>query len=280
MTDANLNVYIADSSKIRVVCVTCGTGSPLDALLAALGITSPQNGYIYTVAGGGSSSGPYPTLATNVSMSPQKLAIDNSGNIYISDGSGAAWFLDGHTAYIRPIAGKTSSNCSAETDAFGDGCPATQAVIGDGGNGIGVGTDALGNLYISDTLNARIRKVTTGLASPATAATTTAAQPIELHFIADDSLAATNGLVNASSEWSLGTPACTTNSDSTADCLLTSSFTPAVPGARSSALTVNSTEGNIAYLGLTGTGLGSGATLDPATQTSFAFEPCRHRPGR
>ncbi|MGB8844077.1 MAG: Ig-like domain repeat protein, partial [Terracidiphilus sp.] len=269
MTDANLNVYIADSSKIRVVCVTCGTGSPLDALLAALGITSPQNGYIYTVAGGGSSSGPYPTLATDVSMSPQKLAIDNSGNIYISDGTGAVWFLDFHTATIRPIAGKTSSNCSAETDAFGDGCPATQAVIGDGGNGIGVGTDALGNLYISDTLNARIRKVTTGLASPATAATATAAQPVELHFIAGDSLAATNGLVNASSEWSLGTPACTTNSDSTVDCLLTSSFTPAVPGTRSSALTVNSTEGNIAYLGMTGTGLGSGATLDPATQTSF-----------
>ncbi len=270
MTDANLNVYIADTQKIRVVCVTCGTGSPLDALLAALGIASPQNGYIYTVAGGGSSSGPYPTLATNVSMSPQKLAIDNSGNIYISDGTGAAWFLDFHTANIRPIAGKTSSNCSAETDAFGDGCPATQAVIGDGGNGIGVGTDALGNLYISDTLNARIRKVTTGLASPATAATSTAAQPVELHFIAGDSLAATNGFVDASSEWSLGTPACTTNSDSTADCLLTSSFTPAVPGARSSALTVNSTEGNIAYLGMTGTGLGSGATLDPATQTSFA----------
>ena len=270
MTDANLNVYIADTQKIRVVCVTCGTGSPLDALLAALGITSPQNGYIYTVAGGGSSSGPYPTLATNVSMSPQKLAIDNSGNIYISDGTGAAWFLDFHTANIRPIAGKTSGNCSAETDAFGDGCPATQTVIGDGGNGIGVGTDALGNLYISDTLNARIRKVTTGLASPATAATSTAAQPVELHFIVGDSLASTNGLVNASSEWTLGTPACTTNSDTTADCLLTSSFTPAVPGARTSALTVNSTEGNIAYLGMTGTGLGSGATLDPATQTSFA----------
>jgi hypothetical protein len=46
IADANLNVYIADSSggRIRVVCVTCGTNSPLDALLAKLGISSPVNG--------------------------------------------------------------------------------------------------------------------------------------------------------------------------------------------------------------------------------------------
>jgi sugar lactone lactonase YvrE len=269
MTDANLNVYIADSQKIRVACVTCGTGSPLDTLLATLGITSPQNGDIYTVAGGGSASGPYPTLATNVSMSPQKLAIDTSSNIYISDGTGVAWFLDAHTAYIRPIAGKTTTNCSTATDSFGDGCPATQAVIGDGGNGIGVGVDALGDVYVSDTLNARIRKVTTGLASPATATASTATQPVELHFIAGDSLAGSNGLSVNSTEWSLGTPTCTTNSDGTSDCLLSLSFTPAVPGARDTGLTVNSTEGNVAFLGLTGSGLGSGATLDPATQISF-----------
>lgn len=271
MTDVNLNVYIADSSgaKIRVVCVTCGTGSPLDSLLATLGIASPQNGFIYTIAGGGSSSGPYPTLATNVSMSPQKLAIDLSGNIYISDGNGVAWFLDAHSANVRPIAGKTSTNCSAATDNFGDGCPATQAVIGDGGNGIGVGTDALGNLYISDTMNARIRKVITGLASPATATASTTNEAVEMHFIPGDTLAATNGLAYTSSEWSLPTPACATNSDSTSDCLLTSGFTPGVPGARSTPLTVTSAESNTALLGLTGVGLGAGATLDPATQFGF-----------
>jgi hypothetical protein len=111
--------------------------------------------------------------------------------------------------------------------------------------------------------------VTTSLASPATTVGSASAQSVELHFIAGDNLAAANGLVDASSEWSLATPSCATNSDSTADCLLTSSFTPAVPGARSSALTVNSAAGNIAYVGLTGIGLGSGATLDPATQAGF-----------
>jgi Glycosyl hydrolases family 28/Bacterial Ig-like domain (group 3)/MBG domain (YGX type) len=273
MTDANLNVYIADSSgdKVRVVCVTCGTNSPLDNLLAQLGITAPVNGDIYTIAGGGSSSytGPFPVLSTSVGLSPQKLGIDLSGNIYISDGDGAAWFLDARTAFIRPIAGKTTANCSAETDNFGDGCPATQAIVGDGGNGIGVGTDSLGNVYVSDTLNARIRKITTNLNTSATATGATTTQPVELHFIPGDTLASTNGLAYSSPEWSLTTPACTTNSDSTSDCLLSSAFTPAVPGARSTPLAVNSSLGNTATLALTGSGLGAGATLDPAAQISF-----------
>jgi hypothetical protein len=72
--DANLNVYITDSvGKIRVVCVTCGTGSPLDNLLGILGINSPMNSDIYTIAGNGSGAaygGTYPTFSTNVSMAP------------------------------------------------------------------------------------------------------------------------------------------------------------------------------------------------------------------
>ncbi|MGA7340986.1 MAG: Ig-like domain repeat protein [Terracidiphilus sp.] len=271
MVDVNLNVYVADSQKVRVICVTCGTGSPLDNLLAQLGIPSPVNGDIYTIAGGGSSSysGPFPVLATSVGMSPQKLGIDLSGNLYISDGNGAVWFLDARTASIRPIAGKTTANCSAATDSFGDGCPATQAIVGDGGNGIGAGTDSLGNLYISDTLNARIRKVTTNLASPSTATGVTTTQPVELHFIPGDNLASANGLAYSSSEWSLTAPACTVNSDTTADCLLSSGFTPAVPGARSTPLAVNSSAGNTANLALSGTGLGAGATLDPARRLTF-----------
>ncbi len=270
MTDANLNVYIADSQKVRVVCITCGMASPLDALLAKLGISSPQNGYIYTIAGGGSSAYSVPVLANTINtMSPQKLAIDASSNLYISDGNGVIWFIDSRTGYIRAIAGNVSANCPGATDNFGDSCPASQAVIGNGGNGIGVGTDTLGNIYISDTLNARIRKVTTGLASPSTAVASSAIQPVQLHFIAGDTLAATNALTYTSTEWALGTPGCTFNDDTTTDCMLASSFTPAVPGARSSPLTINSSLGNTANLALIGTGLGAGSTLDPASRISF-----------
>ncbi len=275
ITDANLNVYIADSSggRIRVVCVTCGTSSPLDALLAKLGISSPANGDIYTVAGSGS-TGAFSLhragAVHSVSMTPQKLAFDNGGNLYISDGNGVIWFLDFHTGYLRAIASNAATVCAGATDAFGDGCPATQAIFGDGGNGIGVGADTQGNIYISDTTNGLIRKVITGLASPSTATGNhELTMPVELHFTAGDTLAAGNGLAFTSSEWSLGTPACAANADTTSDCLLTSGFTPAVPGARSTPLTVNSSLGNTANLALTGTGLGAGSTLDPASQISF-----------
>jgi sugar lactone lactonase YvrE len=274
MTDVNLNVYIADSSggKIRVVCVTCGTGSPLDELLTKLGITSPTNGFIYTIAGSGiqgNYSGPLPTLGTNVSMTPEKLTLDNSGNIYISDSNNAIWFVDFHTGYIRAIA-RNSTVCANATDSFGDGCPATQASFGSaGGNGIGVGTDALGNVYISDSTNLLIRKVTTDLASSSTATGSTVTQPVQLHFITGDGPASTNPVAFSSTEWALGASTCTVNTDSTTDCMFNSSFTPAVPGARSTPLNVSSSLGNTANLALTGAGLGAGSTLDPAAQVSF-----------
>ncbi len=270
LTDANDNVYIADSSRVRIICVTCEPGSGLYQLLVQVGIASPQNGFIYTLAGGGSAAYSGPALANTITISPQKLAIDNSSNLYISDSNGVVWFVDSRTGFIRPIAGHSTTNCSTATDGFGDGCPATQAIIGNGGNGIGVGTDTLGNIYISDTLNARIRKVSTNLQSPATATSATTIQPIQIHYIAGDSPATTNSLAYSSTEWQLNTPTCTTNIDTTVDCLISSSFTPAVPGARSTALAVNSSAGNTAFLALTGTGLGAGATLDPASQTSFA----------
>jgi sugar lactone lactonase YvrE len=272
ITDANLNVYIADSSsaKIRVVCVTCGTNSPLDALLAKVGVASPVNGDIYTIAGGATANpSAYPVLATHVLMSPQKMALDTAGNLYISDGNGIIWFLDFHSGYIRPIASNSATLCSAKTDSYGDGCPATQASFGDGGNGIGVGTDVLGNIFIADTTNGLIRKVVTGLASPATAAGSTVTQSVEVHYTPGDSPAATNPYSFASAEWQPGSPTCSTNPDSTVDCVVSSNFMPAVPGARSTPLTVTSAAGNVAQLALTGTGLGAGATLDPASQVSF-----------
>jgi sugar lactone lactonase YvrE len=272
--DANLNVYIADSAgRIRVVCVTCGSGSPLDALLSILGI-SPVNGDIYTIAGNGSSgtyTGTYPTFATNVAMAPQKLSMDNSGNLYISDSNGFVWFLDFHTGYLRAIAANATTACTGATDTFGDGCPATQAEFGsNGGNGLGAGTDTQGNLYVSDSTNGLIREVITGLVSPTAAiGSTPTSQSILLHFVPNDGLAFSNSLAFTSTEWSLGSPATTANLDGTTDSLITSEFAPLVPGARSTPLTVNSVLGNKSSLALAGIGRGSGTTVDPATQTTF-----------
>jgi polygalacturonase/sugar lactone lactonase YvrE len=277
LTDLSDNVYIAETSKIRVVCVTCAAGSGLYQLLKAINSsTTPTNGNIYTLAGGGSTyTGSAPVLATSVSMSPQKIAIDANSNLYISDSTNnVIWFLDSHTGYIRIIAGGATSTttCNGATASVGDGCHATQANIGsNGGNGIGIGNDVLGNIYISDTTNFRIRKVSTNLQFAATADATTAAQPVYFHFLPNDTPASSNAFAYTSPEWSLGTPSCTVNTatDKTDDCLLTASFTPAVPGARFTPLTVTSSLGNTAALGLLGTGTGAGATLDPASQISF-----------
>jgi hypothetical protein len=270
--DANLNVYVADSAgKIRVICVTCGTSSPLDNLLQALGKTttlnSAINGYIYTIAGNGSAAayaGTYPILATSVSFAPQKLSMDNSGNLYISDSNGFVWFLDFHTGYLRAIAAN-GTVCASKTDSLGDGCPATQASFGsNGGNGFGAGMDTQGNLYISDSTNGRIRKVITGLAFPSTAVNATTTQSALIH--------ATTTLQNASwtpGEWSATTPLIINNGDGTYDWPFNFSFTPKVPGLRSAALTFNTISGSTAYLSLTGIGSGAGATLDPASQISF-----------
>ena len=144
--------------------------------------------------------------------------------------------------------GASATACNPAVSAIGDGCRATQAIIGGGGNGIGIGNDVMGNIYIGDTLNARIRKVSTNLQFAATPTTTSSTQPLDLYFIAGDTLAAATPLTYATAEWKLTPSACTTNGDMTADCPVSAVFTPAVPGARSTPLTVTSSLGNSAAL--------------------------------
>jgi sugar lactone lactonase YvrE len=268
LTDPSDNLYIADASRVRVVCVTCVSGSGLYNLLQKLGVTSPANGYIYTIAGTGTGTYNYtaPALANTVNLSPQKLAMDASGNLYIADSNGVAWFVDARTGYIRLIAGKGTS---CNTSTIGDGCLGTQATVGTGtGGGIGVGVDLQGNVYIADTLDGRIRKISTDLAFPATATGASTAQAVRLHLIAGDTLGTTS-LPLSSPDFTLSSVTCATNTDTTQDCSLTATFAPTVAGSRSAALAVVTAGSYSTTFSLTGSGLGSGATLDPATTTKI-----------
>jgi len=108
-------------------------------------------GIITTVAGNGLAvkncdSGP----ALQVSLyNPVRVAVDNSGNLYVADQSSPC---------VRKIVNGTISTFAGngQTGFSGDGKPALQAALN---SPTAVFPDALGNVWITDQFNHRIRKV-------------------------------------------------------------------------------------------------------------------------
>jgi sugar lactone lactonase YvrE len=111
------------------------------------------NGIISTVAGNGLSyfagDGGF---ATNASLSPQWAVKDSTGNIYIADGSRVRK-VD-RNGIILTVAGKDGS---VPPTFFGDGGAATNASF----VASGIAVDTIGNIFIADGIDNRIRKVAT-----------------------------------------------------------------------------------------------------------------------
>ena len=131
--DGGGNLYIADAENARVRKV------------------SPA-GIITTVAGNGiegfSGDG---GLATAASLGyPYGVAADAAGNIYVVEWLSSVIRKVSPAGIITTVAGNGIPGFS------GDGGPATAASLG---NPSGVAVDAAGNLYVADTYNHRIRKV-------------------------------------------------------------------------------------------------------------------------
>jgi uncharacterized protein (TIGR03437 family) len=128
--DSAGGLYIADGNRVRKV----------------------SNGVIATVAGNGTNgssgdNGP----ATSAQLSAGGLAVDSAGNLYIADRYSVRKVSGG---VITTVAGNGTLGFS------GDNGPALSAEL----NGpTGVAVDSAGNLYIADTLNNRIRKVSNGV---------------------------------------------------------------------------------------------------------------------
>ena len=126
----------------------------IPVLLSYLGFCSQANGQgiITTVAG---SNWVFPanvTVALNAPLGQVSgVTVDSHGNVYLADLGNARIFAVSPTGGIRIVAGNGTPGFS------GDGGPATAASLS---SPYGMAVDALGNLFIADWGNARIRKVT------------------------------------------------------------------------------------------------------------------------
>ncbi|HMD69739.1 MAG TPA: hypothetical protein VKF41_00265 [Bryobacteraceae bacterium] len=131
--DSAGNLYIADSGRIRKV----------------------SNGVITTVAGIGTfgfsgDNGPATSAQLNY---PGSVAVDPAGNLYIAD-TGNHRIRKVSGGVITTVAGNGTMGFS------GDNGPATSAHLN---YPRGVAVDSAGNLYIADSYNFRVRKVSSGV---------------------------------------------------------------------------------------------------------------------
>jgi len=121
------------------------------SLLALVLLIAPVEAQytIQTIAGGGPPDG---LAATNVGMSPYGLALDAAGNLYVASPVHQRIFK------ISPSGTVTTAAGNGAVGYPGNGLPATNAALQ---NALGVTVDRSGNIYIADSQNGRIRKVTT-----------------------------------------------------------------------------------------------------------------------
>jgi len=131
--DASENLFIADSSNGVVRRVDHATGIITTVAGKGRGVSSGDGG---------------PATSAGLSQ-PLALYVDNFGNLLITTGDHRVRRVDLSTGIITTVVGK-------ERGFSGDGGPAIDALIT---NAEAIVGDSLGNLFIADTGNWRVRRI-------------------------------------------------------------------------------------------------------------------------
>ncbi len=148
VADAAGNLYLADRAHGRIRKIAAGTNT------------------ITTIAGNGSTdyygTGNYNgdnIPATTAALDfPSGLAMDGAGNLYIADtGNQRIRMVSASTGDVTTVAGNGYISGNSVGGYSGDGGAATSAELN---APFSIAVDGAGNLYINDTNNQRIRKVT------------------------------------------------------------------------------------------------------------------------
>ena len=193
MDAAGANLYIADSGNNRIrkwTVASCAT--TVNGVL-----TTPSAGcnQVNTVAGGGAPRNGVgdggPALSASLS-NPTGVFLDTAGNMYIADQN------DSRVRFVDVTSGLISTLTGA-SQGRGDSGPGSLATFN---NPRGVAVDSAGNVYIGDTFNQKVRKVstagivTTVAGTGAAGNTSTAAAPIYNVLSAFPPAAGTSAVLN------------------------------------------------------------------------------------